>query len=244
MQNEERENLEAIWQLLSTRYDWQLVRDEEAFRVRIIFWYLQPHIQGAKAAIRCAYNELIYAGFQQRSEQAALELWNYLRQNSLKSYSSYEAEELAQATITEVIERLDEVRHPEFFTTFAWHQLRTVVRRMTRREQRELSWPNNPAGVPVDLPAPQNLLETIEQDTLLQEFQAIVAQALPIERDRSIILLSAIEELPPREIARALKLDPNPSNTAKIRVAKNRALNNLKNNPDFLDFLNRIRDKE
>lgn len=235
MHEDSRLLAQRIWRQLAARNQWQLFSDEELLLGQVLTYLTE--IQGAisegaiRNSIQACYSARLYQGLQQHEERAAYELWlMFLRLAMKKGATESDANDLAQECMARVLIKLAQVRLPERFLAWAMKVFATALRDMYKHPiESSLAVAQDAyGGDPPDL---TNMLAEIEEHILEDMFSILLQDALPNKLERLVIIRHILMQDKLHEIADDLHV-PQP----RIRLAKSRALQRLRNNTSFMQL--------
>jgi len=233
----ERAEVQAAWRAMSRRYGWSLVSDEAALVERALSECQQLSTEGKPAAARLGvwrvYGALIHTYLLQGSDQAAQEVWRMFAYTAMRwGWQQPEAEELAQEAVARVLTKITALKSPAGFLTWALRVLSTIRKEAQTSEPSEsLSLSSAAQAQPDD----QDLAYNAEQRHIEQDIAAQLRAFLPNEFERAVLMRVLISGEKPRDIASALGIP-----MARVRLAKSRALQRLRNEPAFIEWLHNL----
>ncbi|GAB4168684.1 MAG: hypothetical protein Fur005_30000 [Roseiflexaceae bacterium] len=237
-----RLTLAELWSSMSRRNDWALVDDLDAFLSNTesesqLLACLITAITCLKLAIKRCYGLILYTGLTARRERAAQELWAACYRTALRSCSPTEAEEVAQETITRVLEKLPTLRDPRSLILWA---IRIQARLIHELQQR-----TSKAGEPLEQQHAEELIDPTEIDELVitqlgsSRLLDLARQIIRNQLELNALLRFALLDEKPGDIAIALGVKPT-----QARVAKSRALQHLRASERFMAELRAIAGEE
>lgn len=234
--------LQRVWQQQSAHHGWKLVDDETHFlRAALIEALALACLEAAllclRNAVRRTYSVHLHRGLQARRDQAAMEIHQALYRTALRRRMPDEAEECAQEAIAMILKKLPQLREPRSLFAWAFRILATVEQRLNQHAVRE-SAPLDETLLdqivdPTDLEA--QIVAALSSSELLQAIVSLIPNTL----ERTVVLDTIVYNANPRDTATRLGID-----STRVRVAKNRGMERLKNQPSFLDLLRRLADPE
>jgi RNA polymerase sigma factor (sigma-70 family) len=245
MSEPSQERMRAIWRPLAARYEWQLVDDEAQFFAQISAKLDTSSDEALtdkqlEFAIRGAYSALLYKGFRQRQERAAYEIWRAILRIALKDgCSPEEASDFAQETVTRAIAKLGAVRSPESFLTWTLTLLRTVRRDLRNQASRAVGSESQHDDHPQEWPVLDEQLAAVEQRVEMQKLVALVQTKVKNKLERFVLLRYILQGDQPHDIAHDLGIPQY-----RTRVAKGRALQRLRADPEFMAALKALTETE
>lgn len=221
---------------MSLRYNWHLVENAEIF-VDNIIKRVEAHPDSrsisAKAIVWRAYSRLLYNEFLRKNNEAAQELFGmFVKTIMLMGKPPEVCEEIAQEGILRVLARLNSVRSPEGFLTWALRILRSCQREIDYQADSLESVDEKPIEQVVD---EEDLMEAINTKINTKEIASYIQTWLPNQLERIVLLRTIINGDNPRDIAQELNMPHT-----RIRVAKSRALKRLRDEPEFLAWLRNL----
>lgn len=234
------DDLRAIWHQLSKRNGWTLVDDEAAFMQEVAAeWQVlvkarTPNDRNRLAIYR-AYGARLYTALRRNLDQAWNELGQAFFRTAVRDVAPEAAQALAQNALEDVFANLAALKSPQSLFSYAFAIFRTVLHKHWDAQGRARrveaasapdAAPDAPLLEPVD---PRNLFAEVEQRIASEELLALLREALANDHERYIIVRTAIEEAPPREVARELDMSP-----PQVRLLKCRGLKRLRENPAFM----------
>jgi DNA-directed RNA polymerase specialized sigma24 family protein len=233
-----RLTLAELWSSMSRRNDWALVDDLDAFLSNTesesqLLACLITAITCLKLAIKRCYGQILYTGLTARRERAAQELWAACYRAALRSCPPTEAEEVAQETITRVLEKLPTLRDPRSLILWA---IRIQARLIHELQQRTTK-----AGEPLAQQHAEELIDPTELDELVitqlgsSRLLDLARQIIRNQLELNALLRFALLDEKPGDTAIALGVKPT-----QARVAKSRALQHLRASERFMAELRAI----
>lgn len=151
--------------------------------------------------------------------QHGRDLWGYLLYHVA---NRSDAEDLFQEVNLKALEHLHSVREPERFRPWLFSIAMNSVRSFFRRRRPESLDAREADGAPELVSSEATPQEALEREQQLLLLRACLAK-LP-ERDREILLLEVMAELPQKDVAAQLDLNLNTLKTltrrAKIKLAR------------------------
>ena len=237
--------LRTTWQHLSTRNNWALVKDEESFLRHATeelhnLQDIRSPEQRMYMALTRAYSALLYEQLWERSEQAAHEVWLASYRFALRDrFPKDEAEVLAQEVVTIALEKLHTLKSPRSLLFWMPRIYQTVRTRKTK-ETPDL-WAPHPESEGQDDPEltdPTDVAAEIEQLILSQQLFDLIKRYLHNNLEIIALVRCVLRDEYPHDVAHDLGL---PSH--RIRVAKSRALQRLRADPEFKRLLKELTGK-
>jgi DNA-directed RNA polymerase specialized sigma24 family protein len=232
-----RVRIEAIWNALRQRNDWELVSDPVPLLAEVMT-RLDMDTAGERAIriqLTRVYGQRLYDGLRNGEEQAAQELWlACTRMAQKRGWPEREAAAIAQEAVARMIERLPTLRDPESVIFYAFSVVRTVMReRLPAEESLEAAIGSGVLAEPVDL---QATVETVERKIADQEIVAWLRRTLPNRLEQLVLMRLVLLGDKPRDVARDLNLP-----LFHTRLAKHRALKRLRDDDDFMRWCRSLR---
>jgi DNA-directed RNA polymerase specialized sigma24 family protein len=234
------ESIRATWQQMSRRNDWILVGDQEAFLHSVANELSAlpedaPLARRIQVALLRAYGALLYRGLHAQQERAAYELWLACYRLALRDgWTPADAEVLAQESMTRVLEKVHTLRAPESIISWSlkiYQSVRTSSRKQSQAE--ESIQPGDQAIAQVAVAA--DMAAEVEQQLLTVQLLDLMRAKVPNELERLVLLRVVIQGDHPRDVARDLNLPLH-----RTRLAKSRALQRLRGDPQFLQVLSEL----
>jgi len=232
-----RDQARALWRQLALRNQWQLVADEEAFLDQVLSECGEVAEAGdpaihMRAIIQRIYSAQLYQGMCTRDERAAYELWlMFLRLAVRGGADEATASDLAQESVARVLDKFVSVRSPAAFLSWAMMVFRTAQRDL-RPKRPELSLTTEAGELTHDPADPSDLTMEVEARLAEQEFRDVLRDAISNDLERLTLIRCVIFDDDPRDVARDLSLP-----LYRTRVAKSRALQRLRGNDRFMNFI-------
>ena len=232
----DRADVQAAWHTMSRSYGWSLAHDEAALIDRALSECHELGVagsSGARIAVWRVYGALLYGQLRLGENQAAQELWRMFAYTAMSWGTQREAaEELAQETMLRVLLRLPTITSPAGFLTWALRVLRTVQHTRRAAEPAE-PLPDTPDQH--DLPGQGDFTQVVEQRLVAADIAAQLRARLHNELEQTALLRAVIDGDTPRDIAADLSLP-----AYRIRVAKSRAVQQLRNDPALRAWLSAL----
>lgn len=237
------ETLRTTWHQLSTRNDWALVTDEEAFlqRAKEEMNSLQDTRdldQQIRIALMRAYSTLLYEYVRNRSEQAIQEIWLASRRLALRDlFSRDDAELLAQETVALVLEKIDHISTPNSFTFWIMRVYQTARKKNLRPIEDDLStfFGSDNTDERIDIPDKNNFSEQVERSILLQKLSEMIRIKLHNNLEIVALFRCVLMGHQSVEVAKELGIQDY-----RVRTAKSRAIQSLRQDADFISFLKQL----
>lgn len=231
------ESLRTAWEGMSRRNDWLLVADQQAFLRTAAEQFAvlsdgNPMPGNVQLALLRAYGVLLYQGLRAHQERAAYELWLACYRLALRDgWAPTDAELVAQESVARVLEKLDALRAPESMLAWSLSIYRTV--RMSLRKQAQAERDIQASDEAADqVAAAMNLAVDVEQQLLTTQLLDVLREKLPNQLERLVLIRVVMGGEQPRDVARDLGLPLH-----RTRLAKSRALQRLRGDPEFLKLL-------
>lgn len=225
--------LRTTWQQLSTRNNWALVTDEESFlrhakeEMNNLQDIRSPE-QRMRVALMRAYSAVLYAHVRERSEQAVQEVWLAGYRLALRDrFASDQAEVLAQETVALVLAKLHAVSAPASFVFWMMRVYQTARAKELRVQNAEVPLPSRE-----EAQAMFDQIALIEHMVLGQQLLEQIKKRLHNELETIALIRCVLGGEYPHDVAHDLGLLDY-----RIRVAKSRALQRLRNDAEFKRLL-------
>lgn len=251
-----------IWTKLAQDHKWGLIKDQEAFLTqaanRIMAGYLSKTSlaeipdKWIRSSLIGIYSEQIYLQLKKQDQQAAHELWQTCIQLSLRrGFTLEDAEDLAQDTIVKLFASLANIQNPRSIIQYTFMILiRLLNERRKKKSNRDKSYQEGSESlsqaedfeaVATDAQVkdsvvdyfPESVELIIQKETrtkAIHLFKQLLRNPLELE-----VMLLVMEGYAPREIAEKLSLIPQ-----RVRLAKHRAIQKLKNDSEFMTFMSSL----
>jgi DNA-directed RNA polymerase specialized sigma24 family protein len=236
----DRAEVQAAWRRLSQRYGWSLVEDEAAFVARAYAECQGLVVNGsaqdwAKVGVWRAYGACLYDGLQASNERAAGELWQLFARLAMhRGYTRALAEELAQDGVVRVLFKLPSLHSPAAMLTWAIRLFSSVLR---EQAPAVISEPLSDAIAErsLSLMATTDVAVDVEQQLITSELVARLRAQLTNDLEFQSVVRTIVYGDKPRDIARDLDVP-----AYRIRVAKSRALDHLRQDASLLAWLREL----
>ena len=233
--------VQAAWLRLSQRYGWALLEEETALFERAL---AEAEIIGASSAqqqlatvcIWRAYGAALYEGLRQRDERAASQLWRICIGKARRDYPPDEAEDLAQETIARVLLKLDTLKSPASLLTWVLQVFRSVARELRESSAAQPYAAAESDAEPADA---RDIAAEIERRVIAELLRDRLEALLPNPLERETLVRVVLLGEKPRDVARDLGLPLH-----RTRLAKHRALERVRQDPEFLALLRDLAGRE
>ncbi|HEY1015283.1 MAG TPA: hypothetical protein VGE07_21435 [Herpetosiphonaceae bacterium] len=231
--------IQAAWHALAERYQWSLAGDNAQLERFIAAATPAPEAldePGLRNLIIQWYNQQLYGGLQRREEAAARELMLIcLRVARSRATGEHEAQDIAAETTRRVIERLPAIKQQGMLIGYSLRVLASIVRERRANQQRE-PISDDAIGEPAN---PAQTAELIEQRLVNSAIVGMLRRKLANEREFIVTVRVILLGEQPRDVAASLGIPLH-----QARLAKSRALQRLRNDPECLAFCRSLIDHE
>jgi RNA polymerase sigma factor (sigma-70 family) len=237
------------WQQMKHTYGWNLIDDATLIAAAEAEIEVESGADTSVAeritvGIYRVYNRYLYQSILhlthdiadsaaiERANQACLEIQLTVRRCVLaKAYSADLADEIAQQIVLRLLSEPHVVRQPQSLLAWVMWQTRALLKAAQPASTEAVPLKEDNAG---DVRTAPNLEQSVETRLRDMDLDALLIQTLsPFHRQ--LIIMTEIEERPPREIAQLLKVK-----VTQIYVEKGRALKKLRENPACQRFFERL----
>lgn len=231
-----------LWRTLAQRNQWMLVDDEDTFIGQAATEY--ANVPNAKTtrerqetAIKRAYGVYLYNGVQKRHDRAFYELGLLFVRLAVKdNIPLKEAEELAQATVQAILEKIGSVKSPPSFLSWSYTVFRTVRQKARKSTNSEDPFPTNDQGEPIyEAVDPHEPTVDTEQKIAAHQVLLLLRAAVRNDRELQVIWKIIVDEHSRREVAQDLGLSEQ-----NVGTIKQRALERLKKNEELRAQLHKL----